>query len=236
MRAAFAERRRQRRRRIIRRRILAGIITVFFTLSIILGGIFIYRIFFPEEFDSGFIPTPYGKNVSEKVEKAEELILPDWVDVQLINIHSTARTGIKLTDIKNIVIHYVGNPGTTAQNNRDYFNKPDTSVSSHFVVGLEGEVIQCVPLNEKSAASNERNKDTISIEVCHPDKSGKFNNETYSSLIKLTAYLCNEFSLDETEVIRHYDITEKICPKYYVENEEAWVQMKNDIKECLDEY
>lgn len=236
MRAAFAERRRQRRRRIVKRRILAGIITVFFTLSIIFGGIFIYKIFFPEEFDSGFIPTPYGKNVSDKVEKAEELILPDWVDVQLINIHSTARTGIKLTDIKNIVIHYVGNPGTTAQNNRDYFNKTDTSVSSHFVVGLEGEVIQCVPLYEKSAASNERNKDTISIEVCHPDKSGKFNNKTYSSLIKLTAYLCNEFSLDETEVIRHYDITEKICPKYYVENGDAWEQMKNDIKECLDEY
>lgn len=236
MRNAFAERRRIRRRKIIKRRILAGLMTVFFTISIIFGGIFIYRLFFPEEYDSGFIPTPYGKNVSEKVKKAEETEIPDWVDEQIIAIHSTARTGRKLTDIKNIVIHYVGNPNSTAQNNRDYFNKMSTSVSSHFIVGLEGEIIQCVPLYEKSAASNNRNKDTISIEVCHPDDSGKFNDVTYDSLIKLTSWLCNEFSLDETEVIRHYDITEKICPKYYVENEDAWKQMRKDIGEALDEY
>jgi len=236
MRAAFAERRRIRRRKIIKRRILAGLMTVFFTISVIFGGIFIYRLFFPEEYDSGFIPTPYGKNVSEKVKKAEETEIPDWVDEQIIAIHSTARTGRKLTDIKNIVIHYVGNPNSTAQNNRDYFNKMSTSVSSHFIVGLEGEIIQCVPLYEKSAASNNRNKDTISIEVCHPDDSGKFNDVTYDSLIKLTSWLCNEFSLDETEVIRHYDITEKICPKYYVENEDAWKQMRKDIGEALDEY
>ncbi len=143
---------------------------------------------------------------------------------------------MKLKDIKNIVIHYVGNPNTTAQNNRDYFNKLDTSVSSHFVVGLEGEIIQCVPLYERSAASNERNKDTISIEVCHPDETGKFNESTYESVTKLTAWLCNEFSLDETDIIRHYDITGKICPKYYVENEDEWENLKNNVKEKLDEY
>lgn len=235
-RTSYEVRRKKRRQKILIKRILAGLITVILTLSIILGGIFIYSLFFPEQFDSGFIPTPFGKNVSERVEKAESLVLPDWVDVQLIDFHTTARTGIKLTDIKNIVIHYVGNPNTSAQNNRNYFNKSDTTVSSHFVVGLEGEVIQCIPLYEKSAASNQRNKDTISIEVCHPDSTGEFSRVTYDSLIKLTAFLCNEFSLDESDVIRHYDITEKICPKYYVENEDAWEQMKRDIKESLDEY
>ena len=54
--------------------------------------------------------------------------------------------------------------------NRDYFNNDDTTVSAHFLVGLEGEVIQCVPLDEKSSATNDRNGDTISIEVCHPNK------------------------------------------------------------------
>lgn len=235
-RTSYEVRRKKRRQKILIKRILAGLITVILTLSIILGGIFIYSLFFPEQFDSGFIPAPFGKNVSEKVEKAESTVLPDWVDVQLIDFHTTARTGIKLTDIKNIVIHYVGNPNTSAQNNRNYFNKSDTTVSSHFVVGLEGEVIQCIPLYEKSAASNQRNKDTISIEVCHPDSTGEFSSITYDSLIKLTAFLCNEFSLDESDVIRHYDITEKICPKYYVENEDAWEQMKRDIKESLDEY
>lgn len=173
---------------------------------------------------------------SERVEKAESLVLPDWIDEQIIRKHTTARTGIKLTDVKNIVIHYVGNPNTSAQNNRDYFNASATTVSSHFVVGLEGEVIQCVPIYEKSAASNDRNKDTISIETCHPDESGKFNEDTYASLVRLTAYLCHEFDLTEDDVIRHYDITGKICPKYYVENESEWENFKEDVGKELDEY
>ena len=95
-------------------------------------------------------------------------------------------------------------------------------MSAHFVVGLEGEVIQCVPLDEQSSASNDRNPDTISIEVCHPDSSGKFNDKTYGALVKLTAWLCDEFHLDEKDVIRHYDITGKNCPKYFVEHPKAW--------------
>ena len=31
------------------------------------------------------------------------------------------------------------------------------------------------------------------------------------------------------QVIRHYDVTGKNCPKYYVENPDAWLQMKADI-------
>ena len=170
---------------------------------------------------------------TKRVKKAQELLLPEWVDEQLIHKHSTARTGILLEDINNIVIHYVGNPNTSAKNNRDYFDKVSTTVSSHFIVGLDGEVIQCVPIYERSAASNNRNKDTISIETCHPDESGKFNENTYNSLVKLTAYLCYEFNLSEDDVIRHYDVTGKFCPKYYVENEEEWEKFKGDVKKAI---
>ena len=90
-----------------------------------------------------------------------------------------------------------------------------------------------IPLDEQSAASNDRNGDTISIEVCHPDSTGKFSDVTYDRLIELTAWLCSEFGLDEDDVIRHYDITGKNCPKYFVENEEAWEQFRRDVKEAL---
>ena len=226
---------RLRRRKIILRRCIAAAITVSVTSLFIYSAVQVVGLFNSDKYDDGFIPSPYGTNVSEKVKQAEETEIPDWVDVQLIHKHTTARTEIKLTDIKNIVIHYVGNPGTTAQNNRDYFDKESTEVSSHFVVGLEGEIIQCVPIYEKSAASNKRNKDSISIEVCHMDESGKFNEETYNSLIKLVAWLCNEFSLDESQIIRHYDITGKECPKYYVENEDEWESLKRDVEEKLNE-
>lgn len=234
--ASVHARRKKRRRKIVIKRIFTALLTMVITVAVVYGGVVVYGFFNPAIYDSGFIPAPYGKRVSRRVQKALETEMPDWVDVQIIEEHTTARTGIRLVDIKDIVIHYVGNPNTTAQNNRNYFNKWDTTVSSHFVVGLDGEVIQCVPIYERSAASNERNKDTISIEVCHPDESGKYNDATYESVIKLTAWLLNEFSLDESDIIRHYDITGKICPKYYVENEDEWLTLKEDVKEKLDEY
>ncbi len=226
----------KQKRKIFLKRIAIALTTVLLTIGVIFGFLAIYKAFYPEKFDSGYIPSAFGKNVSKRVKKAEELQLPDWIDEQLIKKHGSARTGLSLVDIKNIVIHYVGNPDTTAQNNRDYFNKSDTEVSSHFVVGLEGEIIQCVPLYERSAASNHRNKDTISIEVCHPDETGKYSDKTYFSLIRLVAYLLNEFSLDENDVIRHYDITGKECPLYYVKNEDAWNTLITDVEEKLDEY
>ena len=160
---------------------------------------------------------------------------PEWVDVQLIPEDGTSRRGEKLEDIQNIVIHYVGNPGTTAQQNHDWYENPESEVSSHFLVGLEGEIIQCIPLDEYSSASNHRNRDTISIEVCHPDESGKFSDSTYASLVKLTAWLLDVCHLDTEDVIRHYDITGKECPRYYVRNEGSWNTLLLDISRALKE-
>ena len=183
----------------------------------------------------GFTLYKNGGKLPAKQLNVKTLTTPDYVDEQLINV-GFARTGVKLVEINNIVIHYVGNPATSAQNNRDYFNKADTTVCSHFVIGLDGEVIQCIPLDEKSNASNNRNLDTISIEVCHPDESGKFNNATYSSLVKLTTWLCDNSGLKAKDVIRHYDITGKECPKYFVDNESEWKNFLEDVKEELKNY
>ena len=165
------------------------------------------------------------------------------IDVQLLDINEYSRPGIESDGITGIVIHYTANPGSTAQENRDYFeglkDSHETSASSNFVVGLEGEIIQCVPTWEVAYASNERNKDTISIECCHPDETGKFNQKTYQSMVDLCAWLCLKFDLNENDVIRHYDVTGKICPKYFVEHEEAWKQFKGDVGvklEKLKEY
>ena len=223
-RLAQLERRRRRKRKLILKRVICFLLLLGITAGAVFGGVKIYK------------SVKGGGNTSAKLEKVKAIKIPDWIDVQLIHLHNTARTGTELDGVKNIVIHYVGNPNTTAQNNRDYFDKDSTEVSSHFVVGLEGEIIQCIPLWEKSAASNWRNSDTVSIEVCHPDDTGKFNDDTYNSVIKLASWLLSELGLDESAVIRHYDITEKLCPLYYVEHEDAWNQMKKDIGTKLNEY
>jgi N-acetylmuramoyl-L-alanine amidase len=161
---------------------------------------------------------------------------PD-IDVQLLEINEYSRPGIESDPITGIVIHYTANPGSSAQNNRDYFeglkDSHETSASSHFVIGMEGEIVQCVPTWELAYASNGRNHDTVSIECCHPDETGKFTDATYKSVIQLTAWLCKKYNLTEQEVIRHYDVTGKNCPKYYVEHEEEWELFKGDVKAAL---
>ena len=165
----------------------------------------------------------------------EDIAVPDYVERDYIPVNEWSRPGTPLEDINAVVIHYVGNPGTTARANRNYFASLSSGeegiyASSHFVVGLEGEVVQCVPLTEIAYASNGRNGDTVSIEVCHPDETGEFSPVTYRRCVELTAWLCQEFKLDpEKDIIRHYDVTGKECPRYYVEHPDAWEQLKADV-------
>ena len=166
---------------------------------------------------------------------AEDVPVPDYVEKDYLTVNPYSRPGEPLEKINGVVIHYVGNPGTTAHANRNYFESlasglENTYASSHFIVGLEGEVIQCVPLTEIAYASNTRNSDTVSIEVCHPDETGEFSPVTYERTVELTAWLCRAFRLDpETDVIRHYDVTGKECPRYYVEHPEAWDAFRADV-------
>lgn len=167
---------------------------------------------------------------AKKVKNLAEIKIPDWIDSQIIDVDGASRNGYKLKGVKDIVVHYIGNPGTTAQQNHDFYAGNQSNVSSHFVVGLDGEIIQCIPINEWSAASNWRNNDTISIEVCHPDETGKFKKKTYSSLVKLVAWLENVCDIDESHVIRHYDITKKECPRYFVQHEDKWKTFKKNVE------
>lgn len=165
--------------------------------------------------------------------KHETPVTPDWVTLDLLPVNEYSRPGTPLEKVNGIVVHYVGNPNTTAKQNRNYFanlaKTHETSASSHFLIGLDGEIIQCVPLDEISYCSNSRNVDTVAIECCHPDETGKFTDATYSSLIKLLKWLSGEYGLTKEDIIRHYDVTGKICPKWYVDHEEDWEKLKNDV-------
>ena len=148
-------------------------------------------------------------------------------DLDVLTVNPYSRPGTALTQVNGIVIHYTANPGATAIANRNYFeNLKDThttKASAHFIVGLEGEIVQCIPTAEIAYASNDRNSDTLSIECCYEKDDGSFNRETYESVIRLTAWLCNKFGLTSEQVIRHYD----------VEHEDAWQQFKADVDTAI---
>ena len=175
------------------------------------------------------------KTKKEKIQTDQPKIITDF-----LTPNQYSRSQRKLEKVNGIVIHYTANPGSTAKDNRDYFenlkNKKTTYASSHYVIGLEGEIIQCIPLNEISYASNNRNSDTFSIEVCHEDSAGKFGKETYQSLVKLTAWLCGKYDLEKKDIIRHYDVTGKMCPKYYVKHPKAWKKLKKDVFRYMENY
>lgn len=164
------------------------------------------------------------------------------MDIQekLLTINPYSRSGEKQNKIQNIVVHWVGNAGSSALANRNYFealkNTHKTFASSHYIIGLNGEVIRCIPENEVAfhSGSYSMNRKSIGIEDCHPDWEGKFNDHTYNSLVELCADLCKKYDIGVNNIIRHYDVTGKCCPKYYVENPNAWAQFKQDVQNKIN--
>ena len=158
---------------------------------------------------------------------------PEWVERQLLPVNEYSRPGEKLTAVNGVVVHYTGNPGTTAEQNRSYFaglaQSGETYASSNFVIGLEGEILECVPLDEVAYASSQRNYDTLSIEVCHPDDTGEFTQASYDALVKLVQWLVDTYGLEQDQILRHYDVTGKECPRYYVQHPEAWEAFLDDL-------
>ncbi len=211
-----------------KRRLFAGIAI----LSLFLFGVLAVRLYLDK---TGAGPKPGRVLMTDegKIPRPE-------LDVSLLTVNEYSRPAIALEQVKGIVIHYTANPGTGAMANRNYFeNLKDThstKASSHFIVGLEGEIVQCIPSSEIAYASNARNIDTLSIECCIEDETGKFNQATYDAVIHLTAWLVEHFGLETSDVIRHYDVTGKACPKYFVEFPSAWDGFLADVQGYLKKY
>lgn len=220
----------KRKRRIHKRRRLKRCVRVcILMIVIIVLGVFGIKIL-----KKGMFWDKYVENTGSEIDASRPKM-----DVELLTVNAYSRPGTQVNRIRGIVIHYTANPGSTAMQNRNYFENlrktKMTMASSHFIVGLEGEIVQCIPTWEVAYASNERNNDTVSIETCHLGEDGSYTDETYKSLVELTSWLCKKFDLTEEDVIRHYDVTGKICPKYFVENEQAWNTFKKDVKNTLDD-
>ena len=163
----------------------------------------------------------------------------------LITPNKYSRPQTKIGTIKNIVIHWVGNAGSTAENNAKYFDglkvgKKNSAgsyiyASSHYIIGNDGTVIRCIPENEVAYHASKANSYSIGIEMCHPDWTGKSTDLAYKSLVELVVQLCNRYKLEPTQaIIRHYDVTGKDCPRYYVNNIETWKKLKQEVVDAMN--
>ena len=161
---------------------------------------------------------------------------PEWEEA-FLTPNDYSRPGERLPEVNSIFVHYTANRNTSAAQNRSYFESlKDTherSASAHFIIGYDGEIIQCIPFEEIAYAVKTRNYDSISIECCYKSADGSFTKETYDSLIHLLAYLVKKYGLSTDDILRHYDCGGKKCPLYYVEHEDDWEQLKRDVEKLL---
>ena len=189
-------------------------------------------------------------DVDQEEYKVEEKLLPE-------NKYTRRKRRVDSDEkpeesIKAVVVHWTSVPNQTAEETWRYFSENEENeryASSHYIVGLKGEVIQAVP-DEQAAfhsggkkytelAINKFNKKpndyTIGIEIEPINSKGEFNTKTYTTAVRLTADLLVKYGLDvETGLLRHYDLTSKDCPKLFAgENNEAWKIFKSDVAKAM---
>lgn len=238
------ERRKRRRKQVRRRRFVVLCVLIFCCIGVVAGVVtgvrYIIKARQTENVDwKKSNTTEIFKKKIPPIDSAAEAFPELTIETDYLTVNEYSRPGAELEQVNAVVVHYTANPGTSATNTKSYFENlattGETYASSHFVIGLEGEIVQCIPLNEISYASNERNRDSISIECCHPDTTGEFNVATYNQCVKLVAQLCKYYDLDPHEdVLRHYDVTGKECPLFYVENPNEWEQFLDYVEQYME--
>ena len=230
------KRRRARRRRVLFYRWLAIIILTLFLVGVYQLTGLVYRSVRAWKQDKE-VSTLRQDIVQDDV-RDNPIEKPD-ITVNLLEQNRYSRPGTNLKKVKNIFVHYTANPGTSAEQNRSYFaNLAETgerSASAHFIIGYDGEIIQCIPLEEEAYAVKGRNDDSVSIECCYLSEDGAFTPPTYNSLIELLSWLCAEYELSPADILRHYDEGGKKCPLYYVEHEDEWEQLRDDVAQFMEE-
>ena len=228
----LARRKKRRRQRRIAQMLMAGCVL---TMGIMLGFL-LWKII-------GFVQDRGVFNQAMDTERREIIRENDTIKPVItedfLTVNPYSRPAEPLDGVKNIFVHYTANKNTSARQNRSYFENlgitGETSASAHFIIGYDGEIIQCLPLDEIGYAVKTRNYDSISIECCYRDDSGKFTDATYQSLLQLTAWLLKEYKLAPNDVLRHYDVGGKKCPLYFVEHEDSWEQFRQDLTDYIME-
>lgn len=177
----------------------------------------------------------------------------------LVPKNQFSRSGKLMPEIRGQVFHYVGASKATAQNVARYFGKDlpaqdpnddirDRYAGTHFAIGIDGHLIRMIPEDEvayhvgawtyqpgiEAKFSGYPNNYLLGTEMSHIDDTGKHSPATIQKAQWLGAYSAFIFGFHPYhDTYRHYDITGKICPKWYVNNPDDWEEFKIGI---VDKY
>ena len=163
---------------------------------------------------------------------------PEMIE-KFMKINKYGRPGTKRRKTTKIAFHFTGQHDVSAKNTVSYFSNVVANgyrvngryiyASSHLVVGLQGELYYIVPFNEIAYTTNSANAYSIGVECATTGADDHYTDEEYKTMVKTGAWLAQTYKLDpRVDFIRHYDVTGKICPRYFVNNIKAWKQFKLD--------
>jgi N-acetylmuramoyl-L-alanine amidase CwlA len=167
------------------------------------------------------------------------------VTIQKILANKKNYGGKRPTPIKYIVIHYTANDGDTDEANGNYFANTVTKTSAHYFVD-DDSITQTVPDNfvayhcgTKNAYKHPecRNGNSIGIEICDDQKNGVIypSQKTIDNVLELTRHLMQKYNIPVEHIIRHYDVTGKLCPAYWVDNAKWEKEFKGKIEDMTKE-
>lgn len=163
---------------------------------------------------------------------------PEMIE-KFMKINKYGRPGTKRRRTTKIAWHFTGQHDVSAKNTVSYFSNVVANgyrvngryiyASSHLVVGLQGELYHIVPFNEIAYTTNSANAYSIGVECATTGADDHYTDEEYKTMVKTGAWLAQTYKLDpRVDFIRHYDVTGKVCPRYFVNNVKAWKQFKLD--------
>lgn len=175
---------------------------------------------------------------------------PNFSDIEIVDAHISTHITKKVgRKIDYIAVHYTAGASSkagSAKAVRNVFLK--RSASADFVVD-DATIVQinpdlrnfyCWSVGDKKNAyssggrlyGNAKNSNTVSIEVCSNLAKGasasaanhagwSFTEASLNNARKLVRYLMKKYNVPKTNVVRHYDVSGKLCPGVIGWNNEA---------------
>ena len=146
--------------------------------------------------------------------------------------------------IRYLVLHYTGNDGDTAARNAAYFRDNVVKASAHYFVD-DAMIYRTVPElyvawavgGKRYSSTNQTgggtmygivtNTNSISVELCDTCKDGRYqaSEATLENAVELCRELMRKYDIPIENVYRHFDVTGKLCPSYFVD-ESTWSDFK----------
>ena len=141
-----------------------------------------------------------------------------------------------------IVVHDTDNRdfGSTAKFNRDYLAvNSKVKTSAHYIVD-DKNIIQLLEDRWRGWHVGDKanniitNSNSIAVKMCV--NRGSNIEKTMNNMLYIIKKLMRKYDIPAENVVRHYDVTGKICPRMMIEdNPSLWTSLKEAIENDSDE-